>query len=157
MQEPNFTLDEGLQSDLEQGGIAVGPEQRAYWQDTPFWAKVLSITNFVSGGIQLMSLFWTVPRLRRMLYLSPVDGNNMVLMLIILYLIAITFTLLIGWQLWRYATHLQAANDYSDNEELEISYFYQYRYFKTLGWMAISLIAVFVLGFLALVFNNSAY
>lgn len=149
-------LDENLSSNPDEA-IQVTSQLVTYWKELPLWAKILAITNFISGGTQLISMFWIIPKLRMMMYFSPIDANNYLVLFIILYLISITFTLLIGWQLWRYAIHLQTAVLHSDNEELEFSYYYQYRYFKTLGWMLISLIAIFFIAIFVVIYAAGRY
>jgi hypothetical protein len=149
-------LDENLSSNPD-NSILVTTQLKAHWQELPLWAKILAVTNFISGGAQLLSMFWLIPMLRRMYGYTTVQSNNFLVMLIILYLVSITFTLLIGWQLWRYTAHLQNALQHSDQEELEISYYYQYRYFKTLGWMVISLAIIIIMAIVTVFYNANRY
>jgi hypothetical protein len=136
MPESTQPLDENIHSKPERN-IPVAPELYPQLQQTASWAQILAITNFSSAGLQLLSMFILLERVR-MLMRFYAGGSNYALAIIILSLIFICFTALIGWHLWNYSARLKAAISMEDSEELELAYYYQYRYFKTLGWMVIS-------------------
>ncbi len=155
MNETSTPLDQNLGGNPETN-IPVSDQQIIFLRELPTWAKIMSVTNFIGAGVQLMSMFWLLPKLRRLFLFDPVSGNNIILLLIILFLIFVAFTVLIGWQLWRYAAHLKSAVQFTDSSELELVYYYQYRYFKTLGWMTITLISVAVLAIMAVIYVSAS-
>ncbi|MBL7776283.1 MAG: hypothetical protein JNK89_09800 [Saprospiraceae bacterium] len=159
MDQHDQTLDAGLHTDSADG-MRVASELRSIWLQTPVWAKILSITNFSSAALQFISMLLLVPMLRRLVYLSSSDeaGNNIILLMVIVYLLSISFSLIIGWQLWQYALYLGRSTQDDDTASLEVAYYYHYRYFKTLGWMLISLTAFVLIGVTAIMmFNLSRY
>ncbi|MBK8966259.1 MAG: hypothetical protein R3D58_23540 [Saprospiraceae bacterium] len=136
MFENTEPLDQEIQHDRETS-IPLPAGAYGVLQQTATWAKILAITNFCSAGLQLIGMFVVLDRVRMMLRFLN-GGSNYILLMILVYLIFISFTALIGWHLWIYAARLKSALLYEDTDELDLAYYYQFRYFKTLGWMVIS-------------------
>ncbi len=150
MFENTEPLDQEVHRDQETS-IPLPADAYTVLQQTATWAKILAITNFCSAGLQLIGMFVVLDRVRLMLrYLN--GGNNYILLMILVYLIFISFTALIGWHLWNYAARLKSALLYEDTDELDLAYYYQFRYFKTLGWMVISGLVLMVAAMLLFVY-----
>lgn len=150
MLDQNEPLDQAIHHDQE-NNIPLPAGSYSVLAQTASWAKILAITNFCSAGLQLIGMFVLLDRVRMMLrYLN--GGSNYILLMILVYLIFISFTALIGWHLWNYAGRLKSALRYEDTDELDLAYYYQFRYFKTLGWMVISGLILMVAGLLLFVY-----
>ncbi|MCB0534114.1 MAG: hypothetical protein H6574_04135 [Lewinellaceae bacterium] len=150
MLEHNEPLDQEIHHDQE-NNVPLPVGSYSTLAQTATWAKILAITNFSSAGLQLIGMFVVLDRVRLMLrYLN--GGSNYILLMILVYLILISFTALIGWHLWNYAGRLKSALLYEDTDDLDLAYYYQFRYFKTLGWLVISGLILMVAGLLLFIY-----
>lgn len=148
-----------LDDDLEEGSANFTPVSEAtlnHWRQLPVWAQILAVTNFISAGLQLLTFFFVYQKIQSTFYFYlAMFGSSIQVIMIIIFLVSLTFTTLIGWQQWRYAAHLKEALLFEDTQELDLSYYYLNRYFKTLGWMTISIIAVTILAIIMVLTSDA--
>lgn len=136
-------LDEDLNESSE-NTTPVPAETLRHWQGLHQWARFLAYLNFASVAVQLISFFVVYPAVRQVFRFTDI-GSDISIIMIVFFLLSITFTTLIGWQLLRYGAHLKSALFFSQEWELDLSFYYLHRYFRLLGWMTIGIIAIVLL------------
>lgn len=97
------------------------------------------------------------PLIRRIPLLNVVTSNNLSLMLLIMLLFTLVLNVLIGWNLWQFGASLKNAMLFDDNDQLDLSFFYLRNYFRTLGWMAITMVVLTLLLVGVLAYSINSY